>query len=112
MGVLGRMIVIPVGLMLAMLAAGLTLAIGWAGYYWAGAETDPVEGAMFLILAFIATGIAATLTFLPAFLLALAAEIFAFRSFLLYAVAGAGIGWLAYLGADFSHRLDNTTDIA
>jgi hypothetical protein len=106
------MIVIPIGLMLAMVAAGLTLAVGWVTPYWFGAESDPMESAMFLILAFFATGLAATFTLLPAFMLALVAEIFTIRSALIYAALGAGIGLLAYYGADFSHRLDNTTDIA
>jgi hypothetical protein len=112
MSLLGRFFVVPLGLVLAFAAAGIVLAIGVVTPDLAfGTEADPRDHAIFILLTFLATGMAVTFSLFPAFVLALLAEILSVRSVLVYAAFGAAIGFFAYYGADFSTRFDEATDM-
>jgi hypothetical protein len=111
MSVLGRLIVIFFGLILAIMAAGIALAIGIISPDWAGADADPFERVTFFAFAFFATSFVGATATLPALVLIIFAEAARMRSFLYYGVAGALVGLAAYFGSDVSSRLENTTDV-
>ncbi len=112
MALIGRIIVVLIALMLAIVAAGVALAIGIVWPDWAGIDSDPVERVQFYIIAFFATSYVGAVAMLPAFLLIVLAEAARLRSFLYYGVGGALIGLVSYFGSNVSTRLENTTDIA
>ena len=64
----GRIIVIVFALLLAIVAAGITLAIGIVAPDWAGVDADPIERLSFFIVSFFATSFVGTVAFLPALL--------------------------------------------
>ena len=111
MSVIGRLIVIFFGLILAIMAAGIALAIGIISPDWASADSDPFERVSFFIFAFFATSFVGATATLPALVLILFAEAARMRSVLYYGVAGAVVGLAAYFGSDVSSRLENTTDV-
>ncbi len=111
MALLGRIIVIILALMLAMMAAGITLAVGIMAPDWAGIDSDPVERISFFVVSFVATSFAGAAAFLPALVLIVFSEAMRLRSFLYYGVAGAVVGLASYFGSDVSSRLEYTTDI-
>ncbi len=106
-----RILMVLFALWVAVMAAGGTIAIGMFAPEWGMMETDPVDRAMFFVVAFFATSFAGTVAILPAFLLVTVAEAFSLRSFLYYGTAGALIGLLGYFGSNISARLEDTTDI-
>jgi len=112
MSLFGRIIVILVALLLAIMAAGITLAIGIIAPDWAGIDSDPVERLSFFIVSFLATSFVGAVAILPAVLLIVVSEAARLRSFLFYGVAGALVGLASYYGSDISVRLENTTDVA
>src|SRR5262245_18384555 len=111
MSLFGRIIVILVALILAIMAAGITLAIRMIAPEWAGIDSDPVERQSFFIVSFFATSFVGAVAILPAALLALISEASRLRSFLFYGVGGALVGLASYYGSDFCVRLENTTDV-
>src|SRR5262245_12100945 len=111
MSLFGRIIVILVALLLAIMAAGITLAIGIIAPDWAGIDSDPVERLSFFIVSFLATSFVGAVAILPAVLLIVVSEAARLRSFLFYGVAGALVGLASYYGSDISVRLENTTDV-
>ena len=111
MSLFGRIIVILVALILAMMAAGITLAIGIIAPDWAGIDSDPVERLSFFIVSFFATSFVGAVAILPAAVLIVISEAARLRSFLFYGVGGALVGLASYYGSDISVRLENTTDV-
>ena len=112
MSLFGRIIVVVFALILAMVAAGITLAIAIVAPDWAGVDADPVERLSFFIVSFFATSFVGAVAILPAALLIVIAEAARLRSFLYYGVGGALVGLASYYGSDISVRLENTTDVA
>ena len=112
MSLLGRIIVIFIALMFAIMAAGITLALGIVSPDWAGIDSDPFERVSFFIVSFFATSFAGAVAMLPALLVIVIAEAARMRSFLYYGVGGALVGLASYFGTDISVRLENTTDVA
>jgi hypothetical protein len=112
MSLLGRIIVIVFTLILAIMAAGITLAIAIVAPDWAGVDADPVERLSFFIVSFFATSFVGAVAILPAALLIVIAEAARLRSFLYYGIGGALVGLASYYGSDISVRLENTTDVA
>ena len=112
MSLFGRIIVIVFALILAIIAAGITLAIAIVAPDWAGVDADPAERLSFFIVSFFATSFVGAVAILPAALLIVIAEAARLRSFLYYGVGGALVGLASYYGSDISVRLENTTDVA
>ena len=112
MPLLGRIIVIFFGLIVAIMIAGITLVIGIIAPDWTGVDSDPVERVSFFVASFFATSLVGAVAFLPALIVVVFAEIARMRSFLYYGVGGALIGLASYFGSDISVRLENTTDVA
>ena len=98
MSLLGRIIVIFIALMVAIMIAGITLAIGIVSPDWTGVDSDPFERVNFFIVSFFATSFAGAVAMLPALVVIVVAEAARMRSFL-------------YYGVGVSERLENTTDV-
>jgi len=111
MSLLGRIIVIVFALIVAIMAAGITLAIGIIAPDWAGIDSDPFERVSFFIVSFFATSFVGAVAILPAVVMIVASEAARLRSFLYYGIAGALVGLASYYGSDISIRLENTTDV-
>jgi len=111
MSLFGRIIMILCALILAIMAAGITLAIGIVAPDWAGIDSDPVERLSFFIVSFFATSFVGAVAIMPAALLIVISEVARLRSFLFYGVGGALVGLASYYGSDISVRLENTTDV-
>jgi len=112
MSLLGRIVVIFFGLIVAIMIAGITLVIGIIAPDWTGIDSDPVERVFFFIASFFATSFVGAVAILPALIVVVLAEIARMRSFIYYGVGGALIGLASYFGSDISVRLENTTDVA
>jgi len=111
MSLFGRIIVIVFALVVASMAAGITLAIGIVAPDWAGIDSDPVERVSFFIVSFFATSFVGAVAMAPAFVLIVLAEAARIRSLIYYGVAGALVGLASYFGSSISVRLENTTDV-
>ena len=111
MSLFGRIIMILCALILAIMAAGITLAIGIVAPDWAGIDSDPVERLSFFIVSFFATSFVGAVAIMPAALLIVISEAARLRSLLFYGVGGALVGLASYYGSDISVRLENTTDV-
>ena len=112
MSVFGRIIVIFFALIVAIIAAGVALAVGVVAPDWAGVDSDPFERISFFIVSFFATSFVGAVAFLPALVVIVIAEAVRLRNFLYYGVGGALVGLASYYGSDISVRLENTTDVA
>jgi H+/Cl- antiporter ClcA len=112
MALLGRIIVIFFALIVAMMAAGVMLAIGIVAPDWPTFDSDPFERVTFFVASFFATSFVGATGFVPALLLIILAEAARMRNVLYYGVAGAVVGLAAYFGSDVEFRLENTTDVA
>ena len=111
MSLLGRIIVIIFALFVAIMAAGITLAIGIVAPDWAGVDSDPFERVTFFIVSFFATSFVGAVAVLPAVAVIVISEAARLRSFLYYGIGGALVGLASYFGTDISIRLENTTDV-
>jgi H+/Cl- antiporter ClcA len=109
---LGRIIVIFLALMIAMMIAGIALAIGIVVPDRSWLDADPLERVAFFTVSFFATSFIGASAFVPALLLIAVAEIMRLRSLLYYAAAGAVVGLTSYFGSNVELRLENTTDVA
>ena len=109
---IGRIIVILFALCVAMLAAGIALAIGVLAPEWPWLDSDPVERVMFFTVSFFATSFVGAAAFLPALILVVVGEAMRLRSVLYYGFAGAAVGLASYFGSNVELRLESTTDIA
>jgi hypothetical protein len=111
MSLVARLFVIFFSLVLAIIAAGLALALGVMVPDFVTVTTDPVEHFTFFAVQFFATGYVGFVAFVPALVLIAIAETFDIRSIFYYTIAGAAIGLFAYYGSDFSAALESTTDL-
>ena len=111
MSLFGRIIVIIFGLLLAILVAGITLAIGIVLPEWAAMDSDPIERVIFFFAAFFATSYVGAVAIFPAALVIVILEAARMRSFIYYGVGGALVALASYYGADISFQLENTTDV-
>ncbi len=109
---LSRIIVIAFGVIVAMLVAGIVLAIGIIAPDWPWLDSDPIERVQFFIVSFFATSFIGASAFIPAVLLIGIAEAARLRSLLYYAAAGAVVGLTSYYGSNIELRLENTTDVS
>ena len=109
---IARLIVIFFAFWLAILAAGLALALGVVAPDFSGIDSDPIERVFFFGFAFFAASYAGAAALLPAFCGIVLAEAVRIRSVLYYAGVGALIGLGAFYSVDLSAALENTTDIA
>jgi hypothetical protein len=107
----GRILVIVLALIMAVMAAGVTLAIGIVAPDWTGVDSDPYERVSFFIVSFFATSFVGAVAILPALLAIVITEAARLRSFLYYGVGGALVALASYYGSDISVRLENTTDV-
>jgi len=109
---LGRILVIFFALIVAMMVAGIVLAIGILVPDKSWLDADPVERMMFFTVSFFATSFIGASAFVPAVLLIVVAEVMRLRSLLYYAAAGAVVGLTSYFGSNVELRLENTTDVS
>jgi NADPH:quinone reductase-like Zn-dependent oxidoreductase len=112
MALLGRIVVILFALWIATMAAGIVWSIGLLGSQWPAMSGDVGDRVVFWGAAFIASGITATLLFLPMLIAVVLAEAFSLRSILIYAVGGAALFLLAYQGAGFGRSYEESIDRA
>ena len=111
MSLFGRIIVIIFGLLVAIIVAGITLAIGIVLPEWATMDSDPVERVIFFFAAFFATSYVGAVAIFPAALVIVILEAVGMRSFLYYGIGGALVALASYYGSDISVQLENTTDV-
>ena len=111
MSLVGRIIVIIFGLLVAIIVAGITLAIGIVLPELAAMDSDPIERVIFFFAAFFATALVVIFAFLPAALVVAISEVLRMRSFIYYGVGGALVALASYYGSDISVQLENTTDV-
>ena len=112
MALLGRIIVILIALWLATMAAGIVWSIGLLGAQWPAMSGDPAERVVFWGAAFIASGITASLLFLPMLVAVVLAEAFAVRSLLINVFGAVALALLAYQGAGFGRSGEESIDRA
>jgi hypothetical protein len=111
MSLVARFFVVFFCLMLAIIAAGLALAIGVAVPDFVTVSAEPMEHIMVLGGWFFATGIIVFYGFGLMLVAVAIAEVFDIRSIFYYALGGAAIGAFAYYTSDFSVFIENSTDI-
>ena len=111
MSLFGRIIVIIFGLLVAIMVAGITLAIGIVLPEWATMDSDPVERVIFFFAAFFATSYVGAVAIFPAALVIVILEAVGMRSFLYYGIGGPLVALASYYGSDISVQLENTTDV-
>ena len=111
MSLFGRIIVIVFGLLVAIMVAGITLAIGIVLPEWATMDSDPIERVIFFFAAFFATSYVGAVAIFPAALVIVILEAARMRSFLYYGIGGALVALASYYGSDISVQLENTTDV-
>ena len=111
MALVGRIVVIAFAFIVAVMAAGVMLAVGVLAPDWAWLDADPVERMIFFAVSFFATSFVGATAFVPALLLIIVAEAVRMRRLLYYGIAGAIVGLSSYFGSDVSLRLENTTDV-
>ncbi len=110
MALIGRIFVILFALWLAAMAAGMVWSIGLLSVQWPAMSGDPMARFVFWGTAFVASGITATVLFLPMLIAVVLAEAFRIRSLLIYAVGGVALMLLAYHGADWGRTGEESID--
>jgi hypothetical protein len=105
---LGRIVVILFALWLATMAAGMVWSVGLLGPLSASADTG--ERLVFWGAAFIASGLTATILFLPALIAVVLAEAFAVRSFVFNVAGSILLALIAYQAAGFGHTYEESID--
>jgi H+/Cl- antiporter ClcA len=108
---LGRILAIFFSLIVAMMIAGIVLAVGILVPDRSWLDADPVERVMFFAVSFFATSYIGATAFVPAVLLIVVAEVMRLRNLLYYAAAGAVVGLTSFFGSNVELRLENTTDV-
>ena len=112
MSLFGRIIVIIFGLLVAIIVAGITLAIGIVLPEWATMDSDPIERVIFFFAAFFATSYVGAVAIFPAALVIVILEAARMRSFLYYGIGGALVALASYYGSfnnlkDLINELNN-----
>jgi hypothetical protein len=111
MAFITRLVVIFLGFLIAIMAAGLVLAIGVVAPDFNGIDSDPIERVLFFGFAFLAASYAGATALLPTLAAIVLAEVAHMRSVLYYGFVGALIGLAAFYSVDLSAALEETTDI-
>jgi hypothetical protein len=111
MALIGRIFIILFALWLATMAAGIVWSLGLLGTQWPSAA-DPAERIVFWGAALIASGVTATLLFLPMLAAVVLAEAFSLRSIVIYAAGGAALTVLAFYGLGFGKSYEESIDRA
>jgi len=109
LALIGRILVILFAVWLATIATGIVISIGLLGPQWPALSGDPTDRVVFWGAAFLASGLTATLIFLPMLIAVILAEVFSLRSLLIYAAGGAAVMLLAYQGVGFG-RYEESID--
>jgi hypothetical protein len=107
---IGRIIVILLALWLATMAAGIVWSLGLlapASQVFSGDIGDRI---VFWGATFLASGITASLLFLPMLIAVVLAEALCLRSLLIYALGGAALFLLAYQGVGLGHLDEESID--
>jgi hypothetical protein len=112
MALLGRIIVILFALWLATIAAGIVWSVGLLGSQWSALSGDAGERIVFWGAAFIASGVTATLLFLPMLIAVVMAEAFKVRSLLVHVLVSVALFLLAYQGAGIGRSGEESIDHA
>jgi hypothetical protein len=112
MALIGRIIVILFALWLATIAAGIVWSVGLLGSQWSALSGDVGERIVFWGAAFIASGVTATLLFLPMLIAVVMAEAFKVRSLLVHVVVAVALFLLAYQGAGLGRSGEESIDHA
>ena len=110
MALIGRIIVILFALWLAVMAAGIVWSFGLLHTEWQEITADPAGRLVFWGATFLASGITATVLFLPTLIAVVLAEGFAVRSVLIYALGGVAMMLLAYYAAGFGNSYEELID--
>src|ERR1700746_3501111 len=100
MSLFGRIIVIFLALIVAIVAAGIVLTIGIVAPDWAGVDSAPFERVSFFIVSFFATSFVGAVAMLPALVVIIISEAARLRNFLYYGVGGALVGLASYFCTD------------
>lgn len=109
MSLVGRLLVILFALFIAVLIAGIALAVGVMVPDFVTVTTDPIEHFQFIAFSFLATNIVMAAAFVPALVLVGLAETFDIRSVFYYAFGGGAVALIAFFGSDI--RFEETTDM-
>ena len=109
MAFIGRIFLILLAVWLATMTAGIVMSIGLLGPQWPALSGDPGERIVFWGAALLASGLTATLIFLPMLIAVVLTEVFSLRSLLIYAAGGAAVMLLAYQGLGFG-RYEESID--
>ena len=112
MALIGRIFVIMFALFLAALAAGIAAAFGVVSLTLHAAAADPVDQVLFWSVATFASGLAMFGAFVPTLIAVGIAEVFAIRSALIYAAAGAVILVIGYYSAGLATTYSESIDAA
>jgi hypothetical protein len=107
---IGRSIVILFALWLATMAAGIVWSVALLGQGSSAFSGDIGDRIVFWGAALVASGITASLLFLPTLIAVAIAEACSVRSLLIYAVGGAGLFFLAYQGLGFGRSGEESID--
>jgi hypothetical protein len=107
---IGRIIVILFALWLATMAAGIVWSIGLLGAGSTSYAGDIGDRVIFWGAALVASGITATLLFLPMLIAVAVAEAFSVRSLLIHALGGLALFLLAYQGIGFGRIGEESID--
>ena len=104
------LLVIPAAFIAACIAAALVITVS------AGVDPNPGEAAgafaaKLVVVALIASMFVGAVAFIPALIVIVMAEAFAWRSPILHLLVGAGIGWVAFL-ADIGGPSAASADLA
>jgi hypothetical protein len=110
MALIGRIFVILFAIFVAMFAAGVALALGILGPQWHVLSGDIGERVAFWSVAMFASGVTATIAFVPLLLTIVLAEGFSIRSLLVYVAVGAAVLLLAYYGAGLGQTIGEPID--
>ena len=110
MAFIGRMLIIIVALWLATMAAGIVWSIGLLGPSSTAFSGDIGDRVVFWGAAFVASGVTASLLFLPMLIAVVLAEAFSVRSLLIHAFGGVALFLLAYQEAGFGRNGQESID--
>jgi len=110
MALIGRIVVILFAILVALFAAGVALSLGIFGPQWDVLSGDIGERVAFWGVAMFASGITATIAFVPLLFAIALAEGFAVRSLLVYVLLGAAILLLAGYGAGLGPTGEESID--
>jgi hypothetical protein len=100
-----------VAFLVALLAAGVVLAVGVLAPDFLGVDSDRMERIRFFGAAFFTTGYGPAFALLLALAAVVVGEAVRMRSVLYYVVVGAMIALATAYNVDLSAALENTTDI-